>query len=145
MPCATTLMLTFVLCGPWKVRKFGSSSVTRIGVCKCKNRRGPKFRSDVACLCHSKWRGNMGFVPCVSELETFGWLKFQLECDMCYLFDRATCLLLIFLHVALLSSMDGGAPDGHSGCTVLGHEVWRLNTPEEMVHDGMAGRKFWSS
>jgi hypothetical protein len=60
--------------------------------------------------------------------------------DTCHFPDWATCPLLIFLHVALLSSMDGGAPDGHGGCVVPDCEVQRLDTLEEMVHDGMEGR-----
>jgi hypothetical protein len=82
----------------------------------------------------------MGCVPCVRELRTFGILKYQLECDTCHPSNWATCPLLIFLHVALLLSMDGGAPDGHSGCVVLDREFQRLNTLEEMVCDGMGGR-----
>jgi hypothetical protein len=82
----------------------------------------------------------MGCVTRVSELRTFGRLKCQLECDTCHPSDWATCSLLIFLHVALLSSMDGGAPDGHNGCVAPDCEVQILDTSKEMVHDGMGGR-----
>jgi hypothetical protein len=55
-----------------------------------------------------------------------------------------TCPLLIFFHVSLLSSMDGGAPGGHSGHMVQDIEVWRHDSLEEMVHDGREGRNFQS-
>jgi len=82
----------------------------------------------------------MRCVPHVSELRTFGGLKCPLECDTCHLSDWVTCPLIIFHHMALLLSMDGGAPDGHSGCVAPDCEFRRLDTLEEMVHEGMEGR-----
>jgi hypothetical protein len=77
----------------------------------------------VACRHHLGWRGHMGCVPRVNEFWTYGRLKCQLKRDMCHPPDWAMCLLLIFLHVALLSGMDGGALDGHNGRMAPNHEA----------------------
>jgi hypothetical protein len=59
-------------------------------------------------------------------------LKYHLERRMCHLSEWAMCLLLMFLHEDLLSSMGGGALMVIVACGT-NHEIQRLDTLEECL------------